>query len=182
MRTLINRNLLHQYPAMNHNVYLQQFAEAAKHIASKKLRQSGLQMYTGIVLDCVAIKLYKKEWSSDAADPVNASSRIFFSVWLSEKGINKQQLYYNIHAFKLRELPGHKISSRDFAAKFRSVFAQYIPVWENLRIDFGPLTLMEGWVPFSDTKLAADIIRLAERFTEVAPLIDQTLSAYKLTY
>src|SRR6202043_4285614 len=77
-------------------------------------------------------------------DQVQNRSGIFFSIWIDEKAASDNRANYNIHALKLRALKGYSITSRDFATEFGSKFAT--GVWPNVRVNYGPLTLMQGWV------------------------------------
>ena len=46
-------------------------------------------------------------------------------------------------------------------------------------MDFGPLTLMEGWVETGTESLSRQTLGLARNFLERAPLIDKALAAFK---
>ncbi len=83
-------------------------------------------------------------------------------------------MYYNIHALKLRELKDYRIQSRDFAKNFRGIFKPYAHKWPNASINYGPLTLMEGWVTIDD-HLENTIASLANNFLEIAYIIDTLL-------
>jgi hypothetical protein len=98
-----------------------------------------------VILDSVFLKLYKNAWATPLQDPLTAESRIFFSIWMNDAAIEEQRIYYNIHAFKLRHLKGYAIQSRKFADTFRDSFKVHAYNWPNVRVAFGPLTLMEGW-------------------------------------
>lgn len=54
----------------------------------------------------------------------------------------QDRVFYNIRALKLRELEGYAITSRDFARDFRDRFEAMRDQWPNVRVDFGPATLM----------------------------------------
>lgn len=164
---------------MNHNFYLEKFNSAFLSIDQKEFKKSGLEFFTGTVLDSVALKIYKPEWCGDKQNPLTATSRIFFSVWVNDSTINENKLYYNIHAFKLRQLPDYKITSRDFAERFRARFKAQQKNWPNVSVKFGPLTLMQGWTTLSADTLQDDIIMLANNFLTTCPIIDATLGYYK---
>ncbi|ALL06113.1 hypothetical protein AQ505_11790 [Pedobacter sp. PACM 27299] len=153
---------------------------AADQIDQQLLRERGLE--TAVVTfgeDCVVLKLYKRSWANQFQDPLTAESRIFFSVWISDSAIKEQKLLYNIHALKLRKLKGYSIESRKFAAIFRSDFKDFEHQWENVRVDYGPLTLMEGWLKIDQENLQDQILKLANHFFEIAHLIDGTLAHFK---
>lgn len=164
---------------MNYDFYLNLFQTAAGNLDTKRLNNTGLHVYTGIVLRSIALKIYKPEWSGNPQEPLEAKSRIFFSVWVNEKTIEENKLYYNIHALKLRELNGYKITSRDFAERFRSQFKKQHNQWPNVSTDYGPLTLMEGWKELNAHTLQSDIEELIHPFFKVYPIIDKTLAHYK---
>ena len=163
---------------LNQDFFITQFNSALNNIDKRKFDKAGLLLYTGIVLDSVVIKVYKPGWSNNIKEPLTAKSRIFFSVWINNKTIEENKLYYNIHALKLRELPGHTIQSRDFAERFRSQFKSQQKDWPNVNIDFGPLTLMEGWKTLNNDTIQLDIIQLVKAFLNVSPIIDKVLSYY----
>lgn len=48
-----------------------------------------------------------------------------------------------------------------------------------MSVAFGPLTLMEGWVPIDPGHFQHEVAGLANKFLEIAPLIDDTLGAFK---
>lgn len=143
------------------------------------LQKKDLQVATGVVLESVYLKLYKIAWANAGAHPLTTPSRIFFSVWVNDQTIRENKMMYNIHALKLRELKGYKITSREFAAAFRKLFKHYESEWPNVSTDFGPLTLMEGWMPLNEKSIQADIIKISNQFLIIAPLIDQLLQTRK---
>lgn len=165
---------------MDYNFYQQKFQEALDQISQKEFNALGLKISVEIILESVALKIYKPEWSNDLQSPLDASSRIFFSVWISDKTIEEGRLYYNIHALKLRELKGYKIQSRNFAEDFRNRFTKYQKNWDNVSVKYGPLTLMQGWCELKQENLQQDIIKLSQSFLEISSIIDETLSHFKI--
>ena len=166
---------------MNYDIYLQAFQSALANIDSAKFNSQNIQLFTGIVLESVALKAYKPEWSGDPKNALTADSRIFFSVWVSDKTIKENRLYYNIHALRLRQLKGYAITSREFAERFRKQFKPHLKEWDNVSINYGPLTLMEGWKELQHETLSTDIATLADRFYTIAPIIDTMLRHYKVS-
>jgi len=160
---------------------LEIFQKSALQIGSKILDKKHLDIYVGVYLDSIVLKLYKKEWTNDKTDPLNASTRIFFSIWVSEKSQKQKKIFYNIHAFKLRHLKGYVIKSRDFAQNFRKGFKPFEKEWENVNIDLGPLTLMKGWKKFTNENLETTILKLANSFLRIDHLIDNSLKIFKST-
>lgn len=164
---------------MHLEIYLTQFQLAADKLNKILLHKKQLEVAVGIYSDSVFLKLYKKSWASPAQDPVTAESRIFFSVWVNDEIIKEQKLYYNIHALKLRKLPGYKIESRKFAEAFRAAFQEHRHQWPNVSTAFGPLTLMEGWVKLNPESLKEEISALADKFLDIEHLIDETLAKFR---
>lgn len=125
----------------------------------------------------VALKLLKPHWSNDVQDRIGNASGIFFSIWTDET--SPRILRYNIHAFKLRELKGYKLESRKFAEAFRTSFSKLHQEWPNLRTDFGPQTLMEGFQERPADALENTIVEWSSRFPPLADLIDALLKTKK---
>jgi hypothetical protein len=164
---------------MDYEFYLSKFQKSADHLDKKQLNEKQLEIFVGVVLNSVGLKLYKKEWANDKIDPVNSKSRIFFSIWVNDDTLIENKVFYNIHAFKLRELKGYSITSREFAAKFREAFKKSQSSWENVSVKLGPLTLMEGWKIFDVGDLENSIVTLSNNFLEIEYLIDKTLDTFR---
>ena len=69
---------------------------------------------------------------------------IFFCAWVSPELLEDDNFAYNIHSLKQRELPGYNLASREFANNFRTNVESRVVSWPNIRMDYGPLTLLEG--------------------------------------
>ena len=165
---------------MDTSFYLDKFRKAAdkldKKLLNKKQVENAVVMYGK---DCVVLKLYKKSWTNQFQDPLTSESRIFFSIWISDSSIKEQKLLYNIHALKLRQLKNYSIQSRKFADVFRDKFKPFEHKWKNVSVEFGPLTLMEGWLNIDVVNFQDDILELANRFLEIEHLVDDTLAHFK---
>ena len=166
---------------MNYEYYLEKFRKSAERIDKKMLNEKHLEIYVGVTLDSVVLKLYKTEWTNDKTDPINAKTRIFFAIWVNDETIKRNKVFYNIHALKLRELKGYSITSRAFAESFREDFMKFERNWENVSVEFGPLTLMEGWEHFENENLENIIVKLANNFSSIEYLIDNTLEKFEPT-
>lgn len=164
---------------MDYDFYKRTFEAIVKNIPRKHFDGAGLEISVHEVMRSIALKIYKPTWSNDFQSSITSKSRIFFSVWVNDKTNKEEKLYYNIHALKLRELKGYKISSRDFAEKFRNRFIENQKDWKNVSIDFGPLTLMEGWLDLNTETIHNDIIELSGKFLKISSLIDETLETFK---
>jgi hypothetical protein len=121
------------------------------------------------------LKLQKPEWTNDDMRNTPNRSGIFFSVWFDGDAEPVNRAKYNIHALKLRQLRGYKITSRDFAEEFRKRFRRAARHWPNVSTEFGPQTLMQGWIDVVATTFEADVVRYMNRFLEISPIIDELL-------
>ena len=160
--------------------YLEIFRNAADKIDQSVMNRKQLEVATGLYGDSVFLKLYKLSWASPSPDPLTAKSRIFFSIWMNDSAIAEQKLLYNIHALKLRQLKGYSIASRKFAESFRGRFKEFENRWPNVSLNYGPLTLMQGWIESDPEKIQEETTALANNFLELEPLIDQTLAEFKV--
>jgi hypothetical protein len=139
--------------------------------------RDGLICKQGFYKDCFVLKLQKASWTNDRMDQVPNKTGVFFSIWMNEKPASKSLANYNIHALKLRQLTGYSITSRDFANDFRNSFASMHAAWPNVSVDYGPQTLMEGWIEVDLKSFEKDMLALMERFKQVSPLIDRLLES-----
>ena len=158
---------------------VQQFCAVFAKIKARfdERNRDGLICKQGFYKACSVLKLQKQSWTTDPMDRVDNTSGIFFSVWTNEASTRQNRANYNIHALKLRELKGYSIASRDFADDFRNGFASMRNTWPNVRVDYGPLTLMQGWVEVDLNSFEKDIQALVERFEDLSPLIDRLLES-----
>ena len=91
----------------------------------------------------------------------------------------RNQIYYNIHALKLRHLNGYNIESRKFAEAFRDKFMKFKEQWPNVSVSYGPQTLMQGRIEINKSSFEADIIALIIRFLEIEFIIEELLEERK---
>jgi len=138
---------------------------------------SGLVCKLGHYQNCCVLKLQKPSWTNDPMHRIQNQSGIFFSVWNDRASQKKDRVFYNIHALKLGELGGYAITSRDFARDFRDRFEAMRDQWPNVRLDFGPATLMQGWIAKEEEGLGKNILLLLERFRRISPIIDDLLTS-----
>ena len=134
-------------------------------VASQK---SGLLCITSVFEGCQGVKLHRDSWKSGAAE-------IFFSVWPDKDSRTAGRIHYNIHAFKMRQFKGHVVTSRDFADDFRKNFKALSSSWPNVRVDYGPLNLMQGWIEFREETFETDVLGLMSQFAAICPIIDRLL-------
>lgn len=157
--------------------YLNLFQKSLDAIDQAPFQQQQLNLKVGIWLDSVVLKIQNKDWLPAGAEPL--STGIFFSVWINDDAISRGRISYNIHALKLRDLKTHRIQSLEFADAFRQEFQTFEKGWPNVSTKFGPLTLMEGWLPLDDATLVNDVAALAQRFLSIAPITHKLLAERK---
>lgn len=165
---------------MDTSFYLDKFQKAADQLDKKLLTKKKVEAAVVIYGEnCVVLKLYKRSWTNQSENPLTSTSRIFFSVWISDSTIKEQKILYNIHALKLRRLQGYSIQSRNYANIFRKSFKEFEHKWENVSVRFGPLTLMQGWLKIDLENFQGEILELANNFLEIEHLVDDTLAHFK---
>lgn len=163
---------------MDFTSFHQKFQQAAIALNSQKLEKKKLRVAVVDILDSVVLKLYKNTWANADSDPLTAPTRIFFAIWVNDKTLSNDRMYYNIHALKLQHLKGYAIESKKFADSFRTKFREFENEWPNVRADFGPLTLMEGWQSLTDVDAKEVVAALAIKFMTIDYLIDDTLTEF----
>ena len=164
---------------MDTNLYLNIFQNSLNRIHKQDFSQKQLELKVGVWLDSVVLKIQKPAWINHAITTTPFKESIFFSIWLNDASIKESKLLYNIHALKLRQLPGYKIQSREFAEAFRLRFKAYQDQWPNVSMAYGPLTLMEGYVNIDAGHFEHVIIELAYKFLEIEFIIDELLAERK---
>jgi hypothetical protein len=130
--------------------------------------KSGLICVTGVFEGCPFVRLHRQSW-------ISGTSGIFFSVWADKDSRHSGRIHYNIHALKMRQFKFHVITSRDFAADFRKNFGTLVDSWPNVRTDYGPLNLMQGWIEFRKDSFENDVHGLMKQFAPVCRIIDKLL-------
>ena len=113
---------------------------------SRPLREKYGLVCRQLPFDDASSVLYvaKPHWTNRFDHDREKTVGIFFAVWVSDELIEQRLFAYNMHALKLRELRGYKLTSRRFADSFRTAVQAEISEWPGVRTDFGPLTLLEG--------------------------------------
>ena len=164
---------------MDTTYYLNAFKSVTTGLEKSVLKQKQLEVATGVVLESVFLKLYKRSWANQSQDPLTSASRIFFSIWVNEKSIKQGRILYNIHALKLRRLQGYALTSQQFAGDFREQFKRVEHHWPNVELNFGPQTLMQGWIGSDDASFRAEMLKLANQFLTIDHLIDNLLEKKK---
>lgn len=125
------------------------------------------------------LKLQKPAWAKAKPPSTIENPGIFFSIWIDAKSLKQHRVLYNIHALKLRGLSAYTLESREFANAFRKEFAHSATRWPNVSVDFGPQTLMQGWIALDESTLADDTAALARRFIPLSGTIDKLLKQRK---
>lgn len=153
----------------------------------EKKQSPGLKKNFGLVCrempygdDSAVMYVAKDSWTN-RFDPERDRTRgIFFSSWVSHELMKKGVFAYNIHAMKLRELPGYKLQGRRFAEEFRARVADDISDWPNVSIDHGPLTLLQGDDTFSEDTFADQVTARIDAFTTIHHHLDELLEEAKV--
>lgn len=127
--------------------------------------KSGLICVTSVFEGCPGVRLHRDPWISGKAG-------VFFSVWTDKDSRSTGRVHYNIHALKLRQLKTYVITSRAFADDFRKHFKALHKSWPNVRVDYGPLNLMQGWIDLREDTFERDVLRLMNQFAEIRPIVD----------
>lgn len=163
--------------------YQSAFEKARERILG--FRKTDVACKTGLWPDdvapkCLVLKLLKPHWSNDPPETVGNDCGIFFSAWIDIESLRpNRRLHYNIHALKLRDLPGYKLESRKFAEAFRVAFIAMKGPWPNLSLDHGPQTLIEGFIEVVSSSCESELVGLGMRFFPVIALIDDLLAQAK---
>jgi len=134
---------------------------------------------SGFYSGCPVLKLQKAGWTNDDMRFVPNLTGVFFSIWVDDEAVKQNRIKYNIHALKLRQLAGYQLTSRAFANEFRDRFKPQQESWPNVSVDYGPQTLMQGWIERSERTINRDLLNLMDRFGEVSPIIDELLKMGK---
>src|SRR3954464_10784433 len=90
------------------------FKQAANRLDGNLLIKKKLEIETGVWLSSVVLRLQKNAWANNPREKPHAGPAIFFSIWSNDQPIKDQKIFYNIHALKLRQLHGYRITSREF--------------------------------------------------------------------
>ena len=158
---------------MDTRYYLHEFEQCAELLDKKGLAEHQLDVNVGVWVDSAVLKIQKRAWLNPTADARPFRESVFFSIWVNEETIRETKIYYNIHALQLRQLKNYRIKSREFAAAFRTRFLPFAKDWPNVSVNYGPLTLMEGWKAVGDDDFEKDVVALANRFLTVQFIIDE---------
>ncbi len=143
------------------------------------LDKHNLEVLVGTWVNSSVLKVQRRSWTEAQRVPGSKHTGIFFSVWVTEQSLKKKQALYNIHALCLRSLPAYTLQSREFAAAFRAQFADQKNGWPGVSVEYGPQTLMQGWVPLDEKLFEKDVERLVRLFIPLADAIDALLEARK---
>lgn len=154
--------------------YLDLLSRIRTDSAADLLSKHRLYCETGEWLDSAVLKLQKKEWTDEGM-----GQGVFFSVWIGKKELKASRFNYNIHALKLRLWKGYSIKPNEFAAAFRERLHALDEAWPNLRTDYGPQTLMQGWLPLDLTTFRQDVLKLMDSFVAIHKVIDEMLEERK---
>ncbi len=125
----------------------------------------------------MVLKLRQHHWSPELTDAIVSEIGIFFSVWIECDGGPEDRLHYNLHALKLRQLKPYRLESRKFARAFREAFSSRSAGWPNVRTDYGPQTLFQGFVVCPQSHIEEAATELTDRFAPLADVVNRLLAA-----
>lgn len=165
-------------------VYLKSLRKAHRQIVADPRFGGAWVCKTGLWPEAVSpkaavFKLHKRHWSPDSLEGAGNTTGIFFSVWVDEAAIAKGGLHYNLHALKLRQLPGYTLESRKFAVAFREAAAPMLADWAGVETDFGPQTLFQGFADCPVEQVEVVTVELARKFLPLAEVVDGLLAKAK---
>ena len=125
--------------------------------------------------DTAALYIAKKNWTNRFELDREKTIGIFYCVWVSPELLEEEKYAYNIHSLKLRDLPGYKLSSREFANEFRAVVKSRVASWPNISMDYGSLTLLEGRDLCNIDTFVHKVEKRISDFVEIYEEIDKLL-------
>lgn len=156
--------------------FLNKFERIVDKLDAGLLNEKQIEVTTGVWLNSVVLKFQKKSWRHQSA---KGEASIFFSVWLNDEAINKNKIFYNIYALKLRELKAYYIQSREFAIAFRESFSAFEAHWPNVSTQYGPQTLMQGWQEIDLENFEEEVLQLVNQFLQIDFIISGLLAERK---
>ncbi|HEY1048399.1 MAG TPA: hypothetical protein VGE39_01535 [Prosthecobacter sp.] len=118
------------------------------------------------------LKVFKAHWMADVQEEAVG---IFFSVWIDDDAVKGRGLHYNLHALKLRQLPGYVLESRKFASVFRATFGPRSSSWPSVKMAFGPQTLFQGFAKCPVERAEVGAYNLAKKFISLGSVVDGLL-------
>lgn len=121
--------------------------------------------------------LAKPHWTNRFDQQRESTIGIFCCIWVSPELLEQKQFAYNIHSKELRKLPGYKLASRKFASDFRNLVEAQVAKWPNIRLDYGPLTLLEGRETGELDSFAEKVDERISGFVDIHQHIDKLLEA-----
>jgi len=127
-------------------------------------------------LESAVLKVFKAHWTPDFQDEaIGTTVGSFFSVWIDDAAVKQRGLHYNLHALKLRQLPGHTLESRKFADGFRASFGPRSAGWPAVKMAYGPQTLFQGFAKCPMARADVGAYNLAKKFISLGSTIDGLL-------
>jgi len=154
------------------NKYLRVFQDIEKEQSKELMQKHSLfiKAYIDREHDAVVLKLFKDNWVT------GDQYGIFFSIWIDEKELIKNRVAYNIHAIKISLLKQYSLKARIFAESFRKSVRNKVKKWPNISFDYGPHTLIQGYISSDLGALKAKSLILIENFICIHTVIDGLLS------
>jgi hypothetical protein len=157
--------------------YLDVFSSLADARAADLQAQHGLVIKSGEGLGAAILKALKPAWTTDPPEQFLNTNGLFFSIWIDAACVKQNQVRYNLHAKKLRNIQGDAFPAREFARVFRAQVTNDLVGWPSVVYPKGPITLFEGHMPLNPKTLGADTSGLVDRFVGLVPTIERLLAS-----
>lgn len=120
--------------------------------------------------------LAKDNWTNRFDPERKTTVGVFCSIWVSPAMSEKKQFAYNIHSKAIYKLPGYKLVSQKFASDFRNLVASDVENWPNIRLDYGPMTLLQGKDTCELDSFAEKIAARIKGFVDIHHHVDSLLA------
>lgn len=131
--------------------------------------------------DSAVFYLAKNEWTNRLVKKAGEDTQgVFCSLWTNAELIKQGRFSYNIHSLKLHALPACRLTSRKFAEDFRNAVKDRIREWPNVRTDYGPLTLLQGYELCELDDFSTKARERVEAFASISGIIDALFEQGKL--
>lgn len=151
-----------------------------KKLASTLLSKHQLICRQLVYGNVAPLYIAKSHWTNRFDPDRETTIGIFFAIWVTPETLKEQKFSYNIHAKKLRDMPGYKLVSRKFADQFREAVRVRVADWPGIRLDYGPTTLLGGNDSCTLDDFADKIQERVAGLVDIAGAIDELLDVSKV--
>jgi len=127
--------------------------------------------------DCSPLYIAKPHWTNRFDENRTSTVGVFCAIWVSEKDIKNEKFLYNIHSKAIKDLPGHKLKSREFADEFRRLVKSTVSDWPGISLNHGPVTLLQGSQTCDLDTFAENVEKRIMGFVDIHHHIDNLLNS-----